>query len=205
MCYGYNPDFTVGNTKDNAVPQADELAEHLKQIHDEAKAALTIANRSYECYYNEKRRQAPKIEIGSKVYLDGSNIQTSRPSKKLDHKRFGPYKVVEQIGKNSYKLELPKSMRVHPVFHVSLLFPKPTDDFEREPIPLPPIVTPEGEEEYEVEKILDSRLKRRKLEYYIKWKGYGPEESSWEPKSLVANAPLKIAEFHREHPEAAGP
>ncbi|CCO34668.1 hypothetical protein BN14_08773 [Rhizoctonia solani AG-1 IB] len=196
MCYGYNPDFTVGNTKDNAVPQANELAEHLKQIHDEAKAALTIANRSYERYYNEKQRQAPKIKIGSKVYLDGSNIQTSQPSKKLDHKQFGPYKVIEQIGKNSYKLELPKSMRVHPVFHVSLLFPKPTDDFERKPIPLPPIVTPEGEEEYEVEKILDSRLKHQKLEYYIKWKGYGPEESSWEPKSLVANAPLKIAEFH---------
>ncbi|KAJ1300254.1 hypothetical protein OPQ81_005083 [Rhizoctonia solani] len=205
MCYGYNPDFTVGNTKQSHVPQADELADHLKQIHEEAKAALNIANRTYARYYNDKHREAPQIEVGSKVYLDGTNIKTQRSSKKLDHKRLGPYKVIKKIGKYTYQLELPKSMKIHPVFHVSLLFPKPDDEFKRDPIPLPPVVTPEGEEEYLVEKILDSRFKRKQLQYHVQWKGYGPEENTWEPKANLANAPEKIKEFHHQHPEAAGP
>ena len=172
LCYGHNPDFTVGPTKESQVPLADELADHLKLVQDEAKAALETANRSYASFYDRKRRKAPKIEIGSKVYLDSTNIQTQRPSEKLSHKRLGPYKVIEQIGKNSYKLELPKTMGIHPVFHVSLLFVKPKDDFHRENTPLPPIVTPEGEEEYEVEKILDSKKKGRKILYLVQWKGY---------------------------------
>ena len=205
ICYGYNPDFTVGNTKESSVPQADELADHLKEIHNEAKAALTIANRTYSEYYNRKHRAPPEIKVGSKVYLDGSNIKTSRPSNKLEHRRFGPYKVLKQIGKNSYQLDLPKSMKVHPVFHTSLLHSKPDDEFQREPIPPPPVVTQEGEEEYEVEEVMDSRMKRRRLEYYVKWKGYGAEENSWQPKAHLANAPELIAEFHRMHPNAPGP
>ncbi|KAJ1300233.1 hypothetical protein OPQ81_005062 [Rhizoctonia solani] len=205
MCYGYNPDFTVRNTKQSHVPQADELADHLKQIHEEAKAALNIANHTYARYYDDKCREAPQIEVGSKVYLDGTNIKTQRSSKKLDHKKLGPYKVIKKIGKYTYQLELPKSMKIHPVFHVSLLFPKPDDEFKRDPIPLPPVVTPEGEEEYLVEKILDSRFKRKQLQYHVQWKGYGPEENTWEPKANLANALEKIKEFHCQHPEAAGP
>ncbi|QRW07008.1 Transposon Tf2-7 polyprotein [Ceratobasidium sp. AG-Ba] len=204
-CYGYNPDFTVGNTKESSVPQADEYADHLKSIHEEAKAALTIANRTYSEYYNRKHREATKIEVGSKVFLDGSNIKTIRPSKKLDNRRFGPYKVVEQIGKYTFKLDLPKSMKVYPVFHTALLYPKPVDDYQRDPVPVPTVVTPEGEEEYEVERILDSRKVGRRLEYYVSWKGYGAEENSWEPKTHLKNAPEKIADFHRDHPDAPGP
>ena len=49
------------------------------------------------------------------------------------------------------------------------------------------------------------RMVRRKLEYKVKWKGYGTEEDSWEPKANVANAPRLIAEFHWLHPDAPGP
>ena len=70
---------------------------------------------------------------------------------------------------------------------------------------MPAVLTPDGEEEYEVERILVSRMMRRKLEYYVTWKGYGAEENSWEPKTHLANAPEKVAEFHRLHPEAPGP
>ncbi|KAJ1300322.1 hypothetical protein OPQ81_005143 [Rhizoctonia solani] len=204
-CYGYNPDFTVGQTSSEKVPQADDLANHLKEIHEEAKAALSIANQTYKRYYDERRHEAPKIEVGSKVYLDGANIQTQRPSKKLDHKRLGPYMVAKKVGKYTYQLDLPKSMKIHPVFHVSLLFPKPSDEFKREPVNPPPVITPEGEEEYIVERILDSRLKRKHLEYLVKWKGYGPEDNTWEPKRHLSNASRKVEEFHHLHPEAAGP
>ncbi|CUA70042.1 Transposon Tf2-12 polyprotein [Rhizoctonia solani] len=205
LCYGYNPDFTVGNTSDNKVPQADELATFLKEVQEEAKAALEIAQRQQAQYYDAKRRDAAKLEVGDKVYLSSANVKTSRPSHKLEHKRLGPYKILEKVGKNSYKLELPKSMKIHPVFNIALLHKKPEDEYKCDPVPLPPVITKDGEEEYIVERILDSRKKGRRLEYYVKWKGYRPEENTWEPKSHLANAPEKLASFHRKFPEAAGP
>ncbi|QRW23764.1 Transposon Tf2-7 polyprotein [Rhizoctonia solani] len=205
MCYGYNPDFTVGNTKESHVPQADDLADFLKEIQAEAKAALEIAAKQNAQYYDLNRREATKLEVGDKVYLSSANIKTSRPSHKLEHKRLGPYKVLEKIGRNSYKLDLPKSMKVHPVFNIALLHKKPVDEYDRDPVPLPPVVTADGEEEYTVERILDSKKVGRQVKYLVKWKGYGPEDNTWEPKAHLANAPEKLAKFHREHPEAAGP
>ncbi|QRW27800.1 Transposon Tf2-12 polyprotein [Rhizoctonia solani] len=204
LCYGYNPDFTVGDITVTQVPQADELAEFLKRNLEEAKAALTMAQNKQAFYYNNKHKAAIKLEPGDRVFLDSSNIKTSRPSHKLEHKRLGPYKVLEKIGKESYKLELPKSMKIHPVFHTALLHKEPFDEFQRKPKPLPPVITQTGEE-YVVEKILDSRKQGRNLWYYVKWKGYGPEENTWEPKSHLANAPKQVAKFHQLHPDAPGP
>jgi hypothetical protein len=61
------------------------------------------------------------FEVGDKVWLSAKHIQTARTSKKLDYKRLGPFKVTKVINGNVYRLELPYSMKVHNVFHVSLL------------------------------------------------------------------------------------
>ena len=55
-----------------------------------------------------------------------------------------------------------------------------------QPPPLPEII--EGEEEYEVRAILDSKIVRRKLEYYVDWEGYTPEERTWEPVEHLTRA-----------------
>jgi len=63
-----------------------------------------------------------------------------------------------------------------------------------------PIVV-DGEVEWEVEEILDSRWHWRRFQYLIKWKRYGREHNSWESTSEVS-APELTAEFHRKHPRA---
>jgi len=65
----------------------------------------------------------------------------------------------------------------------------------------PPPIVINGEAEWEVEEILDSRWHRRRFQYLIKWKGYSHEHNSWESTSKVS-APALIAEFHRKHPRA---
>jgi Chromo (CHRromatin Organisation MOdifier) domain len=92
--------------------------------------------------------------------------------------------------------------RLHPVFHVVKLLPAPADPFPgRHSRPPPPPTVVEGEPQYEVESILDSRMHRGKLQYLVRWKGYGYEENSWVDESDV-NAPRLVREFHRRHTSA---
>ena len=53
--------------------------------------------------------------------LDRRNVQTKCSINKLDNKKFGPFKVLEAVGKRAYRLKLPQNMKIHPVFHTSLL------------------------------------------------------------------------------------
>ena len=74
-------------------------------------------------------------------------------------------------------------------------------------LPPPPApVTVQGEEEYIVKEVLDSRVKRygrgSRLEYFVSWQGYGAGESSWEPAANLKNAQAKVKAFHRKYPQA---
>ncbi|QRV80811.1 Transposon Tf2-1 polyprotein [Ceratobasidium sp. AG-Ba] len=125
-----------------------------------------------------------------------------RPVAKLSAKKIGPYKVLRKEGSHAFKLELPHTLRVHPVFHTSLVSLKKEDPFGRDPPQPPAEVTPDGEEEYEVEKILDSRKRRNQIQYLVHWKGYGPKSNTWEPLEHLDTAMGAVRKFHRENPQA---
>ena len=92
--------------------------------------------------------------------------------------------------------------RLHPVFNVVKLTPAPPDPIVgRQPAPPPEPELIDGEEEYVVEEILDSRMFRKKLQYLIKWEGYGVEHNSWEYATEV-HAPQRVKDFHRKNPAA---
>jgi len=115
--------------------------------------------------------------------------------------------VLSKISDLVYRLKLPKTLRIHDVFHVSLLERyRPDTILGRRKIPPPPIITPDGDIEWEVHKVMDSRLfgRWKKLQYLVAWEGYGPEEYSWEPAANLENAPEAVAQFHSLHPEAPG-
>ena len=92
--------------------------------------------------------------------------------------------------------------RLHLVFNVIKLLPAPEDPFlGRKVQPPPPPEIVDGEEHYEIERILDSRLTCDRLHFLVKWKGYGYEENSWIPKEDLA-APVRLWEFYATHPGA---
>jgi len=176
----------------------------MKDTLEEAKSTLAKAKDDMARYYNQRRSPAPTFAPGDKVYLDSADIQTTRPSKKLSHRRLGPYPVSRRVGKYAYRLILPPSMkRLHPVFNVMKLTLAPEDPIpgrRRNPPPPPELV--DGEEEYVVEKILNSRMFWRRLQYLVKWEGYGTENNTWEYSENVDNAPEKVADFYRANPAA---
>jgi hypothetical protein len=96
-------------------------------------------------------------------------------------------------------------MRIHDVFHVSLLEPHKQSQIPGRVSPPPPPIILDAQPEYEVEQILDSRRRRRRLEYLVKWKGYPISDNSWEPATNVANSPQLLDEFHSDYPAKPRP
>jgi len=93
---------------------------------EEAKSAICKAQEDMTRYYNRKRTSAPVYKPGDQVYLDASDIKTTRPSLKLSHRRLGPFKIEHQVGPLAYRLKLPGGMRqLHPVFNVVKLSAAP--------------------------------------------------------------------------------
>jgi hypothetical protein len=200
--YGYNPHFTVGAPRSEKVPAAEDLSKHLKDIHTEAEAMLRIATERYKEQADKNRKEPPTFKVGDKVWLNRRNINTDRPTLKLDYRRLGPYEILEEIGPRAFRLKLPTSMKIHDVFHVSMLEPWVEDRHGRKPIPLPPVIV-DGEEEYEVERVLNSRIKGKHTEYLVRWKGYSQGDDSWTKESDMGNAQDLIEEFYYNNPNAA--
>ncbi len=109
-----------------------------------------------------------------------------RPSRKLQSKRIGPFRILKLIGKNAVRLELPATMRVHPainVSHTSRFFQQPEDISRARGPPPPPVFEHNDDAYYDIDGILNHRLNRHGYQFLVLWKGYPTHEASWEPTS----------------------
>ena len=142
-------------------------------------------------YANQKRVSGPTLKEGDKVYLLRRNIKTKRASNKLDVTKLGPFEIKRKRGTVSYELQLPKRMRMHPVFHISLLEPAhPSATLQTQP---PEIDADFQTPQYAVERILDERLNGRQKQYLVRWEGYDHTEDTWEPRSSFNSAaPIRL-------------
>ena len=93
---------------------------------------------------NRRRRPAPTLLPGAKVWLLRRNISTVRPSAKLGVRRLGPSSIIGQVGTLSFLQYLPPSMHLHPVFHVNLLEPHVANTFPGRIQEIPPPIHIDG-------------------------------------------------------------
>ena len=158
---------------------AQDFADNLAKARIEAQAALTKAAETMKTFYDKRRADARNYDKGDKVWLEGSNITTTRPSKKLGEKRYGPFEVLGKEGLTAYRLKPPTTWKkinpvfnealltpykppamwkkINPVFNEALLTPYKPPAYPQQQLPqtAPPVIV-EGDEEYEVDEILDS-------------------------------------------------
>ena len=150
---------------------------------------------------NRRRRPAPTLLPGQKLWLLRRNISTTRPSSKLDVRRLGPFPIIGPVGTSSFRLDLPPSMHIHPVFHVSLLEPHVANTFPDRVETIPPPLHVGSFPEFEVHEILNSKILRRKIWYFVDWVGYDISERSWQPVENLENAQSAISDFHLRYPD----
>ena len=202
--YGRHPRLGVEPLKDVERTSVEDFVKKMQASRQEAEAALHQAAEDMARYYDQQRGVALTYKVGDQVWLDAKDIKTDRPSRKLSDKRYGPFKVVKVVSQNAYQLDLPPSMKLHPVFHTVKLRPYyPNTIPGREAPRRPPPVVEGDEPEWEVESIKDSRLVgRHGFQYLVKWKGFPHEESTWEPACNLKNAAAAVEEFHKKHPSA---
>src|SRR5882757_6974177 len=175
LIIGANPTASI-NTPEDSVPAAQERLKQLQESRSDAQKAL------------QKRikpmRLTKSFDPGDKVWLDARNLHIRTPSRKLSPKRYGPYKVKEQVSLVTYRLKLPTSLRIHGVFHVDLLTPyHETEEYGANYLQPPP-------------ELIDECTNRRKKQYLIKWIGYPASENSWVNEKDL-HSPELLADYHR--------
>lgn len=202
--YGQNP-LTPTSLRIRTIrnPEAMALTENLQERLARAKKFLEAAQQRQRATV-DKGRRPQEFNVGDDVLLSTANISFKGVgAPKLMPRYIGPYKVVKRIGATAYELELASNMRIHDVFHVSLLKPYMPG---RNVHPPPPELTDDGHVEFEVDRILQHEDRRRggktRREYFVHWRGYDRSHDTWEPEANLKNCPEKIEEYWARIPPA---
>jgi transposase InsO family protein len=202
--YGYHPRLEIGLPGPTANAPPLDFIDMMRELHETLRQEMRYAQEIQQEQADQHRVPAPALQVGDKVWLSTKNIRTTRPSKKLDQRRMGPFPVSAIIGPRAYRLTLPGNLKIHPVFHVNLLELAARDDpIPGHVAPEPPPVEIEGSPEWEVSEVIDSRRYRRQLQYLVRWTGYA--EPTWQPHYDLENAKDKVKVFHETHPEKPRP
>jgi len=148
---------------------AGKFIEKIKKIQEKAKAALGKGQEEMKKFVNKKRGEGKEYKVEDLVLLSTKDLKwqmKGRRLEKLTERFVDPYKVKGIISSNAIEIELPKSIRIHPVVNVSRVqFYKPQVEGQKKIPPKPVII--EGEEEFEVEKILNKRTVRGKEKFLV--------------------------------------
>jgi len=199
--YGQNPRMGFKGRKKGRYARAEKFIEKMKKIQEEAKAVLGKAQADMKKYANKKRSDIEKYKVGDLVMLSTKDLKyqmVRRRTEKLTERFVGPYKVRKIISSNMVKLELPSTVKIHLVVNVSRIR-QYVEQVERQKKERPAPVIIEGEEEWEVERILNKRKIRGKDKYLVCWKGFTAESDTWEGRENLKNAQEAIEEFKKEY------
>ncbi|KAG8379886.1 hypothetical protein BUALT_Bualt07G0135900 [Buddleja alternifolia] len=169
-------------------PGAAKMAKSWAEQSNLAKSFLEKARRKMKKWADPKRRHL-EFNVGDKVLIKliPQQFKAFRGMHKgLVRKYEGPYPVVAKVGKVSYRLDLPSTLKIHPVFHVSMLRPYQEDEEDPnrgESHRAPPVVTKSFDKE--IEEVLSHKVVRHRgvkptTHYFIKWKGLPESDATWE-------------------------
>lgn len=209
-------DATRDVAPDRDVPIAvrPALISEYRPAHINAKDAITFTALRIKEYYNTRHKRK-FFEVGDLINLrlhKEYHVPTIT-SRKIRQQFVGPFKIVKRIERLTYQLELPANMKIHNVIFIAHLEPAtdPTKNpYQRRRPPALAVIV-EGEEEYEVEKLIKKRSIRRGgrngkwvTQYLVRWLTYGPESDTWETEQeLLRHAKESVQDYEAANSNVA--
>lgn len=200
IMYGYHPEIRwqiEDDSIEGEVPAANERIKQLQALRDETAERLRSAIEAQAKSYN-KHHDSKTYKVGNLVMLATKNLKQKRPSKKLSHKFIGPFRIVDKIGAQAYRLLLPSTFRIHHTFHVSLLEPyreRDCGDASDVFMQAPELI--DDEEFWEVEEIVDKVKNKKGVWFKVKWTGWGEEYNQWLPDHELGGAKDLVDEYEQ--------
>ena len=172
-----------------------DVVERIHDIHAMVEEELKLAKATQK-HHADKVSTVSQIKENTYVLLDTSNLKLhNQPCKKFKARFVGPYKVIQQISSVVFKLELPPTLQIHPVFHVSKLKLYNSTNPELEDVDYIPAKAdyPKDEHVFYVDKIVDHKMgplpsrypKGPTLQFKVRWDGYTKQHDTWEPYSSL--------------------
>jgi len=199
--YGLSPlipsDLISGNLISVNSDDINAILSRIETIHKIVKDNLMVAQDRQAAAANNDRREEI-FKVGDLVLLSSKHTQPSNQvnNDKLKPKFTGPYKIVKIINQNAYELELPPSFRGHNVINVSFLKRYQKREGEEEKV-----AEPDDQGEYEIEKIIDMKIRYNRPEYLVHWKNTTDTENEWLTEKRLTNAQTLLENFKKTFPQ----
>ncbi|MCO5563940.1 hypothetical protein L7F22_017592 [Adiantum nelumboides] len=188
--YGYNCPTPINflNSR-NKVELSREMLEKMNKELAKIRGNIREAQKRHKLYYDKKHRVV-EYEIGDMVFLkvipEKSHLILGK-DRRLSPRFAGPFKILKRIGSLAYKLKLPSHVKVHPVFHVSLL--KKYVPNVHHVLQDNSKLKDDGTLSVEPDLVLDRRVKHLRnrdiVELLVKWQNYPVEDASWVDLSVL--------------------
>lgn len=189
--YGQHP-HTASDLLFQNIGAAENTCNWLQERSDALKCArdAIAAAQVRQTVHADSSRRDVEFRVGDLVMVHRDFLVTAeardRPSNKLRLRWYGPFKVVQLIGPNAVKLDLPHTIRAHPVFNVSALKLHVQNTFPgRDEVPPAPVTDRDGHTRYFVQEVLSHRTRGNSLQFLVKWCGY--QDATWEPEVYLQN------------------
>ena len=213
--YGFYPVAPVQLLDGHAVSKVESVTnfvDRIQQVWQKAKQNIQKAQTQQQRYY-DTRHKPESFEEGSYVLLSTQNIRMKGTPSKLKRRFAGPFKILQRIGNQAYKLDLPDSWHIHNVFHVSLLKRWIEQSYRTVDATAQPELDLDLDQptEYEVEKIIRKRrvMKRNgrfsHWEYLTMWTGFPIDYATWEPTSSFTDAAVLEDNLREDQPTEVDP
>ena len=186
VAQGFNPPLPVDRMlpQDGTNAEAAVRLEHMRDVQEVTKELLRLSKDKMAAQADQPVRE---FNVGDYVFLSTKGLRLkSQACSKLKDRQVGAFKVLERVGRRSYRLQLPANYRLHPVFHVDLLS-SAKEGQQLRPVPLSQGV--DDDTEWEVDRIVDVKVealpggRRKFLQFEVYYKGV--PQSEWSIHELL--------------------